>query len=1369
MPLTKKIPQKERWAPPRSPSSALDLPQRRGNRRCDQTCGNRDQKQPFKTELSDSEDRIRRHAGKIRAQAADGSRLVLSYTSRASGKQVSALQEYGTDLSAGQKISFDRSVYNVTKVRSAGVDGIFGNSDDRITRYLFDNAGRTTGTQVCTTDGRLLGAYSQELTGAAPAEDGSDIKKLNRVSRSAAQGGYADNPITNGSFESLSGWTQSPLGTAQQTIAQNPNHRYFGKKSLQITSTACSDGSAAQVYQEFGSTVLRPGETYTASVYVKLPGNLTKNACTNGWGACLGVFIYGSSQGTMYQYSEFLTQATDTSINNGWRRVSYTFTVPSDATKVRIAMLVYNSTGTAYFEGAQVEAGDSASPYNMVGNSGFELSPDIEWTAHDLANEANRTSAGSISTEAAHSGTHSLKLVGAIDRYPYYSQAISVSGSAQDTYIISAWAKADAVPNRDENRDFKIDLYIEYADGTYTWKNAQFNATVSEWQFLSYAFTLSSTGNENKTPILLRIDLSYEHQANPVYFDDIQLIRDESQSYTYDSDGNLISVVDNAEQKSTMVYSNHNLIRETDARGYDFSYVYDTKHNLTKATTQNGVTYNYAYNSYGEPIGMNIKDKDGTKAIRTEVGYTITTNGVAFGAYADRLYDQHGRLTSYSYAMDSGLLQSVTDAAGIATEYTYDSGERLQSVTRDGITVSYAYEAASGVLASITHNGFQYTFERDVFGNLLNTKAGGHSLASYVYGAGNGLLQSLTYGNGLSISYGYDEAGRMTSQSINGTERYRWKYGTAGEVQEHLDLAQELSYRSDYDSLGRFIRRTVFDTSLVSRENGRLYSTEYGYDVMNNVTKIANEAFGEVITQNYTYGKDNLPLTHSATGGLNVTYGFDGWNRLTSQQLNTTTAVRTDYGYAESARGSSWSTTELVTEIIGNVAYRYTRDVRGNITKIEEGVRSGNTGTNYATKVLYRYDNQNQLIWESSLYSGQTHAYTYLNGNLRKEQVWNRFMTAPTTENANTNYDYGYGSGNGWNDVSSFCRGYPVTRDSLGNPTSYRDGISMTWSGRQMMSAKHPYRSSETAQYEYGADGLRLKKTYAGVTTTYEYANGQLLAEKRSNGIVLHYTYDSLGALSSLRYTAADGTTTTYYVRCNHAGDVEQLYHTDGTLAARYSYDAWGQTVRVKNANGVTITDANHIANVNPIRYRGYYYDAETDFYYVQSRYYDPLSKRFVSADDWMQLGGNGMPLSHNLFTYCGNNPVNRVDPTGEAWWHWALGAAVVAVAAVATVVTCGGFAAAASAVCLVGSGVAAATTASTIAAGAFIGSASAYGMLVMGAALTSESVQDFEDKGSWGTVAATAGGAILGGGSAYVSTRTTTTKVYRSVSNAEA
>ena len=114
---------------------------------------------------------------------------------------------------------------------------------------------------------------------------------------------------------------------------------------------------------------------------------------------------------------------------------------------------------------------------------------------------------------------------------------------------------------------------------------------------------------------------------------------------------------------------------------------------------------------------------------------------------------------------------------------------------------------------------------------------------------------------------------------------------------------------------------------------------------------------------------------------------------------------------------------------------------------------------------------------------------------------------------------------------------------------------------------------------------------------------------------------------------------------------------------------------------------------------------------------------------------------------------MNRIDPTGEAWWHWALGAAIVAACAVATVVTAGGFAAAAGAVAAVGSGMAAATTASTIAAGAFIGSATVYGMAVATAASTSRSVKSLI-QGQLGTVAATAGGAILGGESAYVSTK---------------
>ena len=128
-----------------------------------------------------------------------------------------------------------------------------------------------------------------------------------------------------------------------------------------------------------------------------------------------------------------------------------------------------------------------------------------------------------------------------------------------------------------------------------------------------------------------------------------------------------------------------------------------------------------------------------------------------------------------------------------------------------------------------------------------------------------------------------------------------------------------------------------------------------------------------------------------------------------------------------------------------------------------------------------------------------------------------------------------------------------------------------------------------------------------------------------------------------------------------------------------------------------------------------------------------------------------------NLFAYCGNNSVNRIDPTGEAWYHWAIGAAIVGACAVATVVTAGGFAAAVGAVAAVSSGVAAATTASTIAAGAFIGSATVYGMAVVTAAVNSDTPQEFAAQGNWTTVATIAGGAVLGGASGYAMSKAQT------------
>lgn len=159
----------------------------------------------------------------------------------------------------------------------------------------------------------------------------------------------------------------------------------------------------------------------------------------------------------------------------------------------------------------------------------------------------------------------------------------------------------------------------------------------------------------------------------------------------------------------------------------------------------------------------------------------------------------------------------------------------------------------------------------------------------------------------------------------------------------------------------------------------------------------------------------------------------------------------------------------------------------------------------------------------------------------------------------------------------------------------------------------------------------------------------------------------------------------------------------------------------------------------------------------MQSRYYNPEIGRFINADNQLSTGDI---LGTNLFAYCGNNPVNRFDPTGEAWLHWALGAAVVAAFAVATLVTCGGFAAAATAVCMVGSGVAAMTTASTVAAAAFVGAATVYGAAVITAASNSSSAQEFADQGNWGTVAVTAGAGIAGGYDGYAMSKAQTANI---------
>ena len=126
---------------------------------------------------------------------------------------------------------------------------------------------------------------------------------------------------------------------------------------------------------------------------------------------------------------------------------------------------------------------------------------------------------------------------------------------------------------------------------------------------------------------------------------------------------------------------------------------------------------------------------------------------------------------------------------------------------------------------------------------------------------------------------------------------------------------------------------------------------------------------------------------------------------------------------------------------------------------------------------------------------------------------------------------------------------------------------------------------------------------------------------------------------------------TLYYYVLNAQGDVIALADQNGNLIAKYSYDPWGKLLSVTPNGWLDEQNAYYlaVAEANPLRYRGYYYDSETGFYYLQSRYYDPEIGRFINADSYASTDATGL-LSTNMFAYCENDPVNRSDPSGEAF-----------------------------------------------------------------------------------------------------------------------
>lgn len=359
-----------------------------------------------------------------------------------------------------------------------------------------------------------------------------------------------------------------------------------------------------------------------------------------------------------------------------------------------------------------------------------------------------------------------------------------------------------------------------------------------------------------------------------------------------------------------------------------------------------------------------------------------------------------------------------------------------------------------------------------------------------------------------------------------------------------------------------------------------------------------------------------------------IEFTYDGFGRVTGRTYsNTSGATRRVTTYTYQDVGTDKTTTLLKSvnnSGFGELGYEY--DAVGNITQITK---------NGAVQETYTYDALNQL--KTVTRNGITTEYNYQNGNITS-----------VTQNGTVIKTYGY-TNSTWSDLLTSFNGQTITYDEIGNPLQYRDGMSFTWAkGRQLQSVT---KDGLTASYTYDENGLRLSKTVNGVTTNIFRTNGQMVGMNSSDGKDMTFMLDGNGNVYGVHYdhySSNQPKSETYYFAYNAQGDVIGIYEFSGRLMASYDYDEWGNcTVNVLAAdnNGHAVDSPDHIAYANPFRYRGYFYDAETGFYYLNSRYYDPGTGRFVNADESIH---NTHIMGMNLFTYCANNSICYHDPNGK-------------------------------------------------------------------------------------------------------------------------
>ena len=229
-----------------------------------------------------------------------------------------------------------------------------------------------------------------------------------------------------------------------------------------------------------------------------------------------------------------------------------------------------------------------------------------------------------------------------------------------------------------------------------------------------------------------------------------------------------------------------------------------------------------------------------------------------------------------------------------------------------------------------------------------------------------------------------------------------------------------------------------------------------------------------------------------------------------------------------------------------------------------------------------------------------------------------------------------------WKDKVSSVNGKAMTYDLIGNLLTY-DGKTHTWiAGRKLETFQN---ADYSLSFTYDENGLRSCKTvnHNGTSKTIKYiwVDGKLIGQMDDTD-TLRFIYDDSEDIVGFIKNDSE----IYLYIKNIFGDVIGIVDENGSVVVEYEYDVWGKLISVSGSLAQTL------GKINPIRYRGYYYDSESGYYYLQSRYYDPELRRFINADKLESLYSPKNTYlyadSVNTFAYCANSPVNMVDYSGE-------------------------------------------------------------------------------------------------------------------------